>query len=316
MNNARQRRRLSDILREEDGIGLHELANREGYFHREYASEECKELCYELNVLVRNTNAKLPNQRENYNLGGNRSTVAVASDREDIPERRLWRRWLWRIWDRGRSQTPPVRNCCESLVAYQVPISGSEGQSWGDVDFVGISKAGAPVLIDLQAETDDPLHRILAQVLAYGIALRASCNFLREFRDVTKAKCSDDSPWSLVCMAPREYWRVTLGLCGPNGKMPEEFWRTFWGLVTCVENIGFSVHFVSLGGQVPDDKTDLSAHELDLCRPDILSVVQLRARNPFLFEEKFSPRSSYLFDKESSLLTVPERCHEILWELY
>lgn len=162
--------------------------------------------------------------------------------KEDRLEREAWCHW-------SSPSAVPVPGAWERLVTYQMPLRNSrEDKAWGNVDLVGMSPEGLPVVVECKAGgSDDPILRVMIQALAYGIAIQSAWPKLRPHW--LKATSHLRKPLQLpkelvvcplVCAAPPEYWDAALGC------LDQEARKDLGELVTAFGYQGFPTRFVKL----------------------------------------------------------------------
>jgi Holliday junction resolvase-like predicted endonuclease len=145
---------------------------------------------------------------------------------------------------------------CRCILSREVPLySDSKDSGWGEIDLVGVSSKGTPVVVELKpAESKDTPLKMLIQAASYGVALRKAWNddsrhLASEWcRAVSvpassASECLFDVP--LVCLAPAGYWARRIGQRGKhtNGKVPTEAWPVFHHLVKAFAAHGLPASF-------------------------------------------------------------------------
>jgi hypothetical protein len=236
-------------------LGLHELANsRKGRvpfrFQLEFAKQQTENILKNLDNLVIKTIEKAPKREGNFCLG--RVTDPKLKHEEDKWERAMFKEW-------GPKGSGEFVSMCKRIQAYQYPLQHShKDKYWGEIDLLGIATDFLPVPIELKTNARESPLRMLVEVAAYGIAIRAVWRNLREHW-VEALSWLDGSPSqfpptldkvTLVGAAPDEYWCRCLGQPETDpGAFPSEAWPPFSDLVDALGEKGFDIQFVAVTGK-------------------------------------------------------------------
>jgi hypothetical protein len=232
-------RGLQDLVQQDE-----KATGRTGFrFQLKYLKEQCEDILYHLDSLIRNTRAQAPQRPGEYHL--DRRLEERAPRGEEA-------RWEWVMWEKWgpRSHGETYLPNCPHIQTYQFPLKGARDDSrWGKVDLLGVSPARLPVINEVKKrQTTDSVLRTLIEMCAYGVALQEVWPKLKpEWELAMRARFSEnlhlpdrlDSP-SLIGVAPQDYWNRQLGLSAdaPRGRVPKGAWPAFWALVDA-----FRAHF-------------------------------------------------------------------------
>ena len=173
------------------------------------------------------------------------------------PEDR-WERSLWRMWRPSEKCMPATEfhPLSPRILTYQFPLAGEEDSAgWGEIDLVGVSPEGTPVVIEVKAEkSQDSPVAVVMEAVRYGVALREFwkrgvlrkewCDALGVVGLAPKQPLPNDlRPLNLLCAAPDAYWkqRDRRHSIGKHG------WPLFQELCRKLKEFhGLSVEFVKL----------------------------------------------------------------------
>jgi len=157
----------------------------------------------------------------------------------------------------------------QSVVSYQVMLRNTnDDRGWGEVDLLGASAEGLPVVIELKSKISEYLLRALTEGVAYSVAIRKAwqCGNLRE--EWKKRTRSSNVPKTLgvvpvVVAAPSNCWNRWKG-CPGEGKRFRASKPALQAIVDLAEklaNRGFPVSFVEVGGGRTSDGKGLPSIE-------------------------------------------------------
>lgn len=202
----------------------------------------------------------------------------TPNGREAILERAIWKQWNSNAFMQNKSRFHDA--LCRHVQTYQMPLKDKESDAWGEIDLVGVSEDGLPVILELKQENsqDTPLW-MLAQGLAYAVAVQRAWNdgcLRNEWEEhVTPLSESFHSASKLsripvIGIAPHDYWEKKIGIKGKrsNGKVKESAWEHFKGLCDACSDHGFPVSFLQFTyGEADSDElpTIQNVSPVDLC---------------------------------------------------
>ena len=186
--------------------------------------------------------------REEY--GVNRSGVGAVhsgSQAEIRLERSLWK--TYGTDDCGM----PFLDSCPRLISYAVALFNAREQAnWGEVDLIGVSKDGLPVVIELKDEKGDNPLRMTIEGAAYCIAVMTAWNkgsFRDEWAKVTGERSLPDRLQSiqLIGLAPEAYWKRVIGTGDrrTEGQVFSDHWPAFDSLLSALSKHGIHVSYAS-----------------------------------------------------------------------
>jgi hypothetical protein len=136
-------------------------------FQLKYLAQQAEALLDGIDDLIAATKRRAPvRAKQPYPLF--RDAAGAPTNEEVRWERAIWSEWHER---RGEDFIPGL---CRSVLSYQVMLRDTnEDTGWGEVDLLGRSPEGAPIVIELKgaSNTETPLRGIVEGV-AYAIAVR------------------------------------------------------------------------------------------------------------------------------------------------
>lgn len=204
-------------------LGLHGLVGRQWRFQKAFLSDQCSEVCDHLEGLIEATEKAVPPRKQNFKLSEDHGKPVP-----DFPESRLERA----IW-KAASQNAGVVDVGNMFIhSFQVPLNAYAkdltpgehlNEGWVRFDLMGTDLEGYPVVFELKAESNDPVHMIV-EAAKYGVAVKKIWpDMLKEWREVFKCNKIPvpDHPLKicrLVCIAPQKFWegwsgdKIQLGL--------------------------------------------------------------------------------------------------------
>lgn len=184
----------------------------------------------------------------------NRLDEGTPNGCEAILERAIWKQWNSNAFIQNKGRFHDA--LCRHVQTYQMPLKDKESDAWGEVDLVGVSEDGLPVILELKQKNsqDTPLW-MLAQGLAYAVAVQRAwnngrlCNEWEEHVIPLSESFHSTSKLSqipVIGIAPHDYWEKKIGIKGKrsNGKVKESAWRQFKNLCDACSNRGFPVSFL------------------------------------------------------------------------
>jgi len=169
-------------------------------------------------------------------------------------EEARWERAIWSEWHERRSEDF-IPGVCTSIVSYQVMLRDSnDDKNWGEVDLLGRSPEGAPVVIELKgASSKEPPLRGIAEGVAYAIAVRQAWSpcFGKQWCDALQIDERPDCICRTVFAAPADYWERVTGQQGPAWRVPKAAWESILRLMQALSERQLPVSLVRLEADDP-----------------------------------------------------------------
>ena len=176
----------------------------------------------------------------------------TPNGREAILERAIWKQWNSNAFMQNQRWFHDA--LCRHVQTYQMPLKDKEKDAWGEIDLVGVSEDGLPIILELKQENskDTPLW-MLVEGLAYAVAVQRAWNegcLRNEWEEhVTPLSESFHSASKLsqipvIGIAPCDYWERKLGNRGPQDTVSRPAWEHFKNLCNACANCGFPVSFL------------------------------------------------------------------------
>jgi len=229
---------------------MHVLKNA---FTKTYLAEQCEELLGGLDRAISATVECAPVRRNSGYLVDRDGGAPSAKSTEALWERAMWARF------RDPRTSPTVPGAWYRLVTYQVPLQNTRADvGWGDVDLIGVSHQGLPVVVELKRPDahDVTPAEMLVQAAAYGLALRKAWTegFARQWYEVVSARYGFRAPPSigaapvvhLVGAAPTEYWQNWIGDTSKARQVSADAWSQVSALVAALGERGLPATFVEV----------------------------------------------------------------------
>lgn len=223
-------------------------------FRKRYAAGQCDALRAGLDSAIAATEAAAPVRTRKYFR--ELSSQDLKPRAPAHPEAR-WEEALYHQWKGGNCDGVP--DAWKRIVHYQVMLrdENAKDAGWGEVDLLGMSNEGVPVVIELKGPTaSDTPASMLVQAAAYAIALRKAWRcaplFRKEWNETTReyglGLDSEFDPrcWPLVCAAPAEYWVNWVGDSAKARRVSEEDRAALRQLVSAFSERGLPATFVKL----------------------------------------------------------------------
>jgi hypothetical protein len=229
--------------------GLHCLKND---FQKEYMAQQCDDLLYLLDAAIASTMNAAPIRMQGY---FNRVRVKRMPRR---PEAR-WEQSMWEQWSVLRCNSVP--GAWYRIAYYQLNLPDSrKTESWGEIDLVGVSHHGLPVVVELKApHADDPPATLLVQAAAYALVLKKAWPVIAPEWTALVRKYGFDLSFSsslsmcpLVCAAPGNYWNEWIGETPRARTVSKTAWTSFMRLVLAFAERGLPTTFVQLDESYTD----------------------------------------------------------------
>ena len=165
----------------------------------------------------------------------------------------------------------------QEIIGFQEMLRGNnfDDSGWGEVDLIGRSPYGLPVVIEVKSEPSEWLLAAVMQAAAYGIALRKSWESVLKRQWESRfgtSSAGNSEPWPIVVAAPVSYWQACIGLKGKrtSNKAPELFWPALAALVTSLRELGLEPSFTAIihnGSDANGFPNIVGARNVDVSRP-------------------------------------------------
>src|SRR5262249_42116412 len=184
-----------------------------------------------------------------------------------VNEEARWERAIWADWHRS-SASEFVPGVCSSIVSYQVMLRDTNSDKrWGEVDLLGRSPEGWPVVIELKgASSNEPPLRGIVEGVAYAIAIRkawAVC-LVDQWRDVLGVAKPGDCTVQTIFAAPSAYWDRVTGRLGPKWRVPKPAWAEIARLIKAFAERQLPVFLVCLDAVDSKTPRGISASMVDI----------------------------------------------------
>jgi hypothetical protein len=223
--------------------GLHRL--KRGYFQKTYMGAQCDALRGGIDRAIDVTLAAAPIRENPYPLARPLGRLVAG------PEAR-WEQGLWEQW--SPSTSAPALGAWHRLVSYQVMLRNTnDDAAWGEIDLLGTSLDGRPVVVELKAPgADDTPAEILIEAASYALALRNAWprfgpQWCAEVEKLgLRADLTTPTTWPLICVAPNIYWDTWIGSAPKARKVSLEARAALGRLCDAFTDRGYPVTFVSL----------------------------------------------------------------------
>jgi len=225
--------------------GFHVL--KQGWTQKSHFAAQCEALLKDFSVALEATKVAAPlrGMKPKPYFPGNQRTAASAMG-SNQRERKIEASLLDR-WKRGKLSG----NCLPKLSALesQVPLFGArKKRDWGYVDLLGISTAGAPVIVELKAaSSENPLRPVL-EAVSYAIALRADWeNFRKDaiahLKDKVSRLCDADASFECVVLVQPDYCDSWDRKAKSTDAISTDGWNAFDKLLKKFKEAGYPVSF-------------------------------------------------------------------------
>jgi hypothetical protein len=231
------------------GKGLHLLKDD---FQKRYTTEQCDALVRQLDIAMDATLAAAPVRHEKY--------FRVRLTRKPSEPEAKWEQSMWEQWSQLNCDSVP--GAWYRLIHYQTMLRATnKDRQWGEIDLLGVSHQGLPVVVELKApRSSETPASLLVQAAAYALVLKKAWPVLapewsREVRrygfDLSFKPPLAASP--LVCAAPGDYWDNWIGQSPRARKVTRSDWAAFMRLVLAFAERGLPATFVRLDHQHQDE---------------------------------------------------------------
>jgi hypothetical protein len=223
--------------------GLHLLKRR---FQKRFLAQQCTQLAHCLEDAIAATLEAAPvREGKPYiqNRDASRKTRASEASWEDA----LFRQWRNPV---ARTYAPWAR-----LLSYQINLQNKkrEDTNWGEIDLLGVSDRGLPVVVELKApgSNESPVQ-MLIQATAYGVALVKAWPQCFRAEWVKEAGVSESTLprvlaiCELVCAAPKEYWQNWTGDSSRARSVEPNVWASLADLRKALARRGYPSTFLRL----------------------------------------------------------------------
>jgi hypothetical protein len=217
-------------------------------FQKKHMAQQCKDLCGCLDLVIKNTRKAAPVRRNPYLV--HRESPRLPADPEAKWEEAVFKKWT-------AAGAEPIPGAWHRIVTYQVNLPDTRAnRGWGEIDLLGVSDVGLPVVIELKAPAAaDTPPAFLVQAVAYAIAIQRAwpnrlatewSNKIAQAYDlqITPSRALQMCP--VVCAAPREFWDCWIGQSNKARTVKPKTWDAFRRLVGAFAARGFPATFVRL----------------------------------------------------------------------
>jgi hypothetical protein len=229
--------------------GLHRIKVQ---LQKRFLAQQCGSLSNCLDDALAATAAAAPVRDRPYIIDRSKPRKTPAH-----PEARWEEALFWAMKD-----SAPVSAPWRRLLTYQVNLPNKrKDKDWGEIDLLGVSEQGLPVLVELKApRSSESPAQMLVQAAAYGVALRKAwpVSLRNEWERVVtlgKGVLPDELPvCQLVCAAPDEYWKDWTGQTPRAKTVRHEAWSSLHLLRKALESRGYPSVFVRLSHATTDER--------------------------------------------------------------
>jgi len=225
-------------------LGFHEMDKE---FQLRYLEDQCQELLEGgiYREAYKKTFEEAPVRKKDFKLDRSKKGKGKPTAKEAVLERQVWEDW-GPSSEGSKCFLPGV---CHFLQSYQVPLKMKQhSPGFKAIDLLGVSPEYLPVIVELKTGTanDTPL-RMLVEAVKYGIVVRKlwshpkTSDFKMEWEEIFSNRVpqgrfpTELKKISLVCLAPREYWKKVCSPEGSRGAVRANGWRHFRKLVQCLK---------------------------------------------------------------------------------
>ncbi len=243
---------LPDAYRLDTTAGLHVVKSQ---FNKTFMEPQCRQLFDQLDQAIAATRKVAPLRDQGY------LTRPRTESGEPLGEEARWERGLWRQWSSPDAQ--PVAGAWERIATYQENLPSSiQANGWGEIDLIGVSSNGLPVIIELKApnpnQPQSACHATpaggLVQALSYAVVVQENWasfrgsfgHHLRERMFLTAEMPEKLTSVPIVLAATQIYWDEWIGDTARAATVVSSTWSAFSDLVAAIADRGYPVSFVSL----------------------------------------------------------------------
>ena len=242
--------------------GLHALKTD---FQKKYTAQQCDALLSKLDTAIAATLDAAPVRRGKY--------FQAHANRTPTGGEARWEQAMWEQWQGPRCDSVP--GAWYRIVDYQLMLRGTnEDKDWGEIDLLGVTHQGLPVVIELKAPgASDTPASLLVQAAAYALALRKAWVKIGSEWSIEVAQYGFGRSLSptlpicpLVCAAPTKYWDNWIGQTARAKTVTRDDWTAFMRLVLAFAERGLPASFVRLDNSATDAAglpRDIRAQVLD-----------------------------------------------------
>ena len=244
--------------------GLHLIKND---FELEFMGRRAKELLENLDEAIAATQKLAPKGNKRYKLGGVFGEARLRLASEWLAGQNLQEKhWEQALWDqRSTIRGEGAAGMWTEVIGFQEllrdsmrPGDKSTNSGWGEIDLLGISEFGLPVVIELKSNKRQKLLHALIEAVAYGIAIRKAWpNLAEQWRSrVAELKLNLPTPsldrlesCPLVVAAPDYYWELQNRSSNQKHCTDQpfpDFWNPFHKLRAALAARGLPVTFLEL----------------------------------------------------------------------
>jgi hypothetical protein len=198
---------MRDMKNIEPLAGLHRIKDQ---FQKTYLVKQCGQLLDGLDEAIDATFEQAPLRTTIQGYLLDHSTARPPRGSEGKLERQLHRQW-------SGDSCQPVAGGWAQITHFQVSLADAkDAGGWGEIDLLGASEDGLPVVIELKrGGADDTPAKVIVQAAAYALALqKAWLHLRREWRQVVGPGAPLPTallPCFSVCVAPTSYWELWSG---------------------------------------------------------------------------------------------------------
>jgi len=242
--------------------GLHALKTA---FQKKYTAQQCDALLSKLDTAIAATLDAAPVRREKY--------FPARANRTPTGGEAKWEQAMWKQWSQDGCDSVP--GGWYRIVHYQLMLRGTnKDKDWGEIDLLGVSHQGLPVVIELKAsDASDTPASLLVQAAAYALALRKAWAKIGPEWSTVVARYGFGRSLSrtlpvcpLVCAAPGHYWDNWIGQTARAKTITRDDRTAFMRLVQAFAERGLPTSFIRLdhsGTDAAGLPRDIRAHVLD-----------------------------------------------------
>jgi len=241
--------------------GLHRIKS---IFNKTWMGEQCRQLLADLDLAIQATRELAPVRNQGY-LQHPRSGPGIPNNLEARWERGIWQQW-------STPSALPIPGAWHRIVTYQENLPASQdNQGWGEIDLLGASSCGLPVVVELKAPNpeqpesavNDTPPGAMIQAVAYAIVLQKAWPMFRQnWANLVAAKCgfrvdvpapNDLRCCPVVVAATKTYWDEWIGQTPRAKTVTPETWQVVSQLVAGFALAGYPTTFVSLEAESFDN---------------------------------------------------------------
>lgn len=244
----------------EPEMSLHMVMNS---IQLRYMEMQAKQIADHLDSLLQKTEDAAPVRAKPYALTRNPEirTFSSTGREKDRWQEKHWEEACYHKWADGTDKLHsliPFRRA----VSYQVMLRNTNAdKGWGEIDLLGASAEGLPVVVELKSKTSEYILRALTEGVAYAVAIKKAWSgktLRKEWQERLELPHVPErlGVVPVAVAAPSLCWSRWKGDPGEENafRVPKSAFQAIAQLSTLLGDRGYPISFVELlGGQRCDD---------------------------------------------------------------